>query len=592
MNWRVNPDQNVIQVTLRGICLCYLFANWSVQIQAEGLSGPLGLFPLPLSLQSLSLWVADYPQLASHNQISLLLTQLSIALLKGITLKTHTEISICAALLGLFFPHPIILFYLYASYYATRRVCPEMFSFQWDALLCEAGLYTALLSTTVASQVPYLQHAVLLLLRLLTFRLMIGSGLAKLCSGDLAWRQGTALFYHFLTQPLPNGLSPSLHLLPKEVLKTLCIAAMLIETVVALLSLTCASLSVAAAVCYIALMLGIMMSGSYGFFNLLTIVLCVPLFNMPASAPAVDTLPLALTPLSLAVFSASLLVALLVGNCCAITALLVRTGLLPSTQSSDPLSQSMRAVHAALQSACCCGHYGLFATMTTVRDEIVVELAANSSSPWVPIRWKFKPSHPHPIAAIWPPFHMPRVDWRLWFVALGVARELRSKHGDHKDNLDSSNKGACHLFLPHWVDNLLIGILERHSGLLSLLHSDNPILSRPPSHRKQAKKVENSCEERIRVLLVRYTVPSVAEARASIPREGSSGHPHISPPFVTAYPRPVLPSSSLEDLYLQSQKTGTPSLYGRKVPEAMKPENAAELIQRTLFRKPRAGPAE
>jgi len=41
----------------------------------------------------------------------------------------------------------------------------------------------------------------------LLFRVMLLSGLLKLCSGDPSWSDGTALDFHYWTQPLPHRLS-------------------------------------------------------------------------------------------------------------------------------------------------------------------------------------------------------------------------------------------------------------------------------------------------------------------------------------------------------------------------------------------------
>src|ERR1700754_2680108 len=56
------------------------------------------------------------------------------------------------------------------------------------------------------------------LFRWLIFRIMLGAGLIKI-RGDDVWRNGTALYYHFETQPLPGPLSRWFHFLPRAILK-------------------------------------------------------------------------------------------------------------------------------------------------------------------------------------------------------------------------------------------------------------------------------------------------------------------------------------------------------------------------------------
>ena len=56
---------------------------------------------------------------------------------------------------------------------------------------------------------------VIWLFRWLIFRIMLGAGLIKI-RGDPAWRDLTALNYHFETQPIPNPLSRWFHFLPRS----------------------------------------------------------------------------------------------------------------------------------------------------------------------------------------------------------------------------------------------------------------------------------------------------------------------------------------------------------------------------------------
>ena len=56
------------------------------------------------------------------------------------------------------------------------------------------------------------------LFRWLAFRIMLGAGLIKV-RGDPSWRDLTALYYHFETQPIPNPLSRWFHFLPRVVLR-------------------------------------------------------------------------------------------------------------------------------------------------------------------------------------------------------------------------------------------------------------------------------------------------------------------------------------------------------------------------------------
>jgi len=61
--------------------------------------------------------------------------------------------------------------------------------------------------------------------------------------------------------------------------------------------------------------------------------------------------------------------------------------------------------------------YGLFAVMTTNRPEILIEGSADGQT-WVPYEFKYKPGDLNRRPAFVAP-HQPRLDWQMWFAALG-----------------------------------------------------------------------------------------------------------------------------------------------------------------------------
>jgi len=61
--------------------------------------------------------------------------------------------------------------------------------------------------------------------------------------------------------------------------------------------------------------------------------------------------------------------------------------------------------------------YGLFAVMTTSRPEIIVE-GSEDGNTWLAYEFKYKPgdlNRPPPFVAP----YQPRLDWQMWFAALG-----------------------------------------------------------------------------------------------------------------------------------------------------------------------------
>src|SRR2546428_7602400 len=157
--------------------------------------------------------------------------------------------------------------------------------------------------------------------------------------------------------------------------------------------------------------IAIALTGNYGFFNLLAIVLCLSLLDDDALGRG---LPLRLAAgdpeprwKQYAIRGFAPLLGLLAAL--AFAREILQT--LPGTRGrgANPLLDAV----APLRSV---NGYGLFRVMTTERFEIVIEGGADTV-PWREDQFRRKPGGP----ARRPPFaapHMPRLDWEMWFAAL------------------------------------------------------------------------------------------------------------------------------------------------------------------------------
>jgi hypothetical protein len=68
-------------------------------------------------------------------------------------------------------------------------------------------------------------------------------------------------------------------------------------------------------------------------------------------------------------------------------------------------------------------HYGLFAVMTTERPQIILE-GSRDGTEWKAYELRYQPGDPTRPPRFTTP-HMPRVDWQMWFAALGRVQENR-----------------------------------------------------------------------------------------------------------------------------------------------------------------------
>ena len=111
---------------------------------------------------------------------------------------------------------------------------------------------------------------------------MFLSGVTKLASEDPTWANWTALNYHFETQPLPLWTGWYLHQLPDTLLKLATGGMFVAELILPLAILTPANwrklrLVTCAGLTFLQVAIGA--TGNYGFFSLLSILLCFTLID-------------------------------------------------------------------------------------------------------------------------------------------------------------------------------------------------------------------------------------------------------------------------------------------------------------------------
>ncbi|HEY6051859.1 MAG TPA: lipase maturation factor family protein, partial [Thermoanaerobaculia bacterium] len=302
-----------------------------------------------------------------------------------------------------------------ALYLSLSVAGQTFFAFQWDFLLVETGFLAIFLSplsllTRFGPGGP--SRTALFVLRWLLFRLSLGSGAIKLASGDPSWRSLTALDYHYQTQPLPPWTAWFAHRMPHGSHAVSAVILFFIELVVPFFVFGPGRLRRTACLLLVLLQAAIAVTGNYAFFNLLTILLCVPLLDDAAlarwrrnRAPRVSAPAPRLWPRAAMAPVAALLVL-----CGAIE-------LSGSFGANAAWPAPFTAIARAVSPLRIVNGYGLFAGMTTRRPEIVVEGSADGAA-WKTYEFRWKPGD----VLRRPPFvapHQPRLDWQMWFAALG-----------------------------------------------------------------------------------------------------------------------------------------------------------------------------
>jgi hypothetical protein len=305
----------------------------------------------------------------------------------------------------------------------------DFLSFQWDVLLLEAG-FLALFADDSPVRIW--------LFRWLIFRLMFYSGAVKLLSHDPSWHNLTALHYHYETQPLPTPLAWYMEQLPMWFQKLSTAFTFFAELIVPFLFFAPKPIRRVAAWIVLALQTLILLTGNYTFFNLLAIILTLFLFVEPQLTP----MPGARRRLHRAVSIALVAFIGVVSGCVTLQMFSVD---LPGESAVLRAVEPLRIVNS----------YGLFAVMTTERPEIVVE-GSNDGTTWLAYGFPYKPGDPRRAPPIVAP-HQPRLDWQMWFAALGNYQSNR------------------------WFVGFMLRLLQGEPSVLRLLQY-NPFPNAPPKY--------------------------------------------------------------------------------------------------------------
>ena len=389
---------------LRAIGLIYLAAFVSFGVQALGLIGSHGILPLSEFVSAIQ------SQLGSEGYwrvpMVFWLNQSDFAI------QAACWAGAALSLLLIFNVMPrLSLFFLYALYLSLFYAGQEFMGFQWDLLLLEVGFLALLLSMATKPGIW--------LLRWLLFRFMFLSGAVKLMSGDPTWANLSALSYYFQTEPLPTPLAWYAHHLPQAILIALTAATLFIEIGLPFLIFCPRRVRFVAAFGFLLLQAVILLTGNYAFFNLLTMALCLVLFD---DAALRKVLPVRLTPAvhdQVREIKPRSIVSFAVG---AFALLIVFTGISQlHAMFSGRISIPAAWLDGEIAPLRIVNTYGLFAVMTTTLPEIVVE-GSDDGVHWLEYGFKYKPGDVMR-RPLWNFPHQPRLDWQMWFAALGTASE-------------------------------------------------------------------------------------------------------------------------------------------------------------------------
>jgi predicted DCC family thiol-disulfide oxidoreductase YuxK len=404
-------------IFLRLLGFAYLFAFVSLWTQVNGLIGSHGITPAAQFMELVRNWARTHDNLDVHLIAPTLCWFSASDAFLHLLCAGGTILSLLV-ICGIASAPALALLWLF---YLSLSVVGDVFlSFQWDALLLETGLLAVFFAPLQPWPGPTREappsRTMLWLLRWLLFRLMFASGVVKLATHDPTWRGLTALTFHYETQPLPTWVGWYAHQCPVWFQKFSCGVLFAIELGAPFLIFTPRRPRFVAAGAITILMILIAATGNYCFFNLLTVALCVLLLDDAALRRFAPRQWQELRSNTDRLRWPSWITRPLAAVVIAVTTMTLAGAFPEEISWPDPLVK-LRSLLSATRSF---NHYGLFASMTTARPEIIIE-GSNDGLTWLPYEFKYKPGDPMRRPAFVEPFQ-PRLDWQMWFEALRVVR--------------------------------------------------------------------------------------------------------------------------------------------------------------------------
>lgn len=338
---------------------------------------------------------------------------------------------------------------LYLSFVSVGQ---DFLSFQWDNLLLESAFFALFVTPGgLRPRAAPAPHPVgVFLLQWLLFRLHVESGLAKLLLGDPTWRDLTAMVSYYETAPLPTWIGWWVHQLPVWAHRLCGLYTLAAELVVPLFIWGPRRLRPYAFALMVAMQVSVIATANYGYFNYLSLALCLWALDDEHLAAAARRLGRSLAPLPAPTASPGITAALTAAAVVLVP--LSAVPFLPFVPGATALYRRLAPIAQLTQTTRSLNAYHLFAQMTLVRREPVIEGSADGTT-WLAYELRYEPGpldRPPPFVAP----HQPRVDFQLWFLLLG-------RHGSR------------------WADTLLRRLLTTPSEVASLFVK-NPFPGAPP----------------------------------------------------------------------------------------------------------------
>ena len=396
---------------LRGVGFVYAVAFAILCAQWRGLIGSHGLLPSARYLARMreETTFADLPTLFFWNASDDMLGAFAAL---GLVLSLVVVAGVDSGLLMLA---------LWALYLSFCHVGQIFWGYGWEILLLETGFLAifacpfpgalALRSTQAPS------GAVMLMLRWLLFRVMLGAGLIKL-RGDPCWRDLTCLVFHYETQPVPSPVSWLLHQGPQWFHQLGVAYNHFVELIVPFMLLGPRRLRHVGGAFTALFQVILIASGNLSFLNWLTLFVAIACFDDSFWSRVVPAAWAARVPVLEAARVQPSRVRTGVIALLAVTVAVLSVG--PVVNMLSP----RQAMNTSFDPLHLVNSYGAFGSVGRERDEIVIEgtldAKPDAHARWLAYELPCKPGDPERRPCLITPYHY-RLDWQMWFAAMSQA---------------------------------------------------------------------------------------------------------------------------------------------------------------------------
>jgi hypothetical protein len=357
----------------------------------------------------------------------------------------------CMVIAG--YANALVMALLWLLYMSFAHIGQEWYWYGWEMQLTETGFLAIFLCPLLDGR-SFPRYAppmpVIILFRWLIFRIMLGAGLIKM-RGDKIWRDATALYYHFETQPIPGPLSRWFHFLPHPVLKAGVWFNHIAELAAPCFVFWPRAGRHIAGVVIVLFQITLILSGNLSFLNWVTIVPALACFDdgfwsriLPRSLVQRAEEAEANSEPSKPMLTTAWVVTAIIG--------------MLSIQPAFNLLSPRQIMNTSFDPFDLVNTYGAFGTVGQKRLNLVYEGTMDDDSTdkanWQPYVYRGLPvllnKRPPQIA----PYQL-RLDWEMWFAAMGTSEDYL------------------------WTYNLAWKLLHNDPGAISLFAA-NPFPGKPP----------------------------------------------------------------------------------------------------------------